>query len=65
MIPYPQKISFINFVNEPSCHGVANWSCDEHGVFTKRVDSVIYKNHNKYHGCPYCKAEYGVVSCDS
>jgi len=64
-IPYPHKISFINFVNEPSCHEDANWYCSEHGVFTKRVDSVIYKNHNKYHGCPDCKAEYGVVSCDS
>ena len=64
-IPYPQKISFIDFVNEPSCHKDAYWYCSEHGKFTKRVDSVIYINYNKYHGCPVCESKYGVVYCDS
>lgn len=54
-IAYPYKISFIRFLEEPSSHALSEWNCACHGVFPKRIDSVIYKNSGRYHACPECE----------
>ena len=54
-INYPHKISFLRFLEEPSSHAKSEWNCDAHGKFEKRMDSVLYKSHNRFHACPECE----------
>lgn len=54
-INYPYKISFIRFLQEPSSHAISEWNCEVHGNFEKRMDSVLYKSHGRFHACPECE----------
>ena len=54
-INYPHKITFIRFLGEPSSHVISEWNCEVHGNFEKRMDSVLYKSHGRFHACPECE----------
>ena len=54
-IPYPFKITFLGFCDIRSVHAFGKWLCSEHGTLEKRLDSVLYLNYGKYHGCPECQ----------